>query len=116
MISVIACMSSQSRINPSFFQALADPTRLAVFESLVANEQSVAGLTKRFQISQPAISQHLAVLRKAGLVSEERRGKFHYYKAEPSGLVPLFNWLKHYEKFWRKRLRKLRTLLEEIDD
>jgi DNA-binding transcriptional ArsR family regulator len=76
------------------FRALADPTRLAVFESVVASEMSVSELTTRFNVSQPAISQHLATLRNCGLVAQRRAGKHIFYRAEPDGMKPKLPQLK----------------------
>ena len=72
-------------------------------------------LTARFDISQPAVSQHLATLRKAGLVSERRDGRLVYYRVEPKGLRPLIDWIAHYHAFWPKRLDRLEALLKEMD-
>src|ERR1700760_4609027 len=98
------------------FRALADPTRRAVFEKLATSELSVSELTARFSVSQPAISQHLAALREAGLVAERREGRFVYYRAEPDGLSPLLTWIDRYRAFWPERLQKLKTVLKEIDE
>jgi DNA-binding transcriptional ArsR family regulator len=98
------------------FRALADPTRRAVFEKLATSELSVSELTARFSVSQPAISQHLATLREAGLVAERREGRFVYYRAEPDGLSPLLTWIDRYRAFWPDRLQKLKTVLKEIDE
>lgn len=73
-------------------------------------------LTARFDISQPAVSQHLATLRSAGLVSERRDGRLVYYRVEPKGLRPLIDWIAHYQAFWLERLDRLQTLLEEMDE
>jgi DNA-binding transcriptional ArsR family regulator len=78
------------------FRVLADPTRRAVFEGLVAGEMGVGELTSRFAVSQPAISQHIAALREAGLVIERRRGRFVYYRAELTGLLPLTGWIARF--------------------
>lgn len=96
-------------------RALADPTRRGVFEQLGRGEAAVGELTARFDVSQPAISQHLAVLREAGLVVPRRHGRHRYYRAEPKGLLPLVDWLEHYRSFWRERGEKLKTLLEEME-
>jgi DNA-binding transcriptional ArsR family regulator len=88
------------------FQALADPTRRAVFERLSRREMSVAEITAGFSVSQPAISQHLAALRRAGLVRERREGRRAYYRSEPTGLEPLAAWMERYRQFWPERLRK----------
>ncbi len=85
----------------AIFRALADPSRRAIFESLAGGEAAVKELTARFEISQPAVSQHLATLRGAGLVSERREGRLVYYRIEPEGLRPLIDWIAHYQAFWR---------------
>lgn len=97
------------------FRALADPSRRAIFEQLSQGEAAVKELKARFDISQPAVSQHLAALRSAGLVSERRAGRLVYYRVEPRGLRPLVNWLGHYQAFWVDRMDKLRVLLSEMD-
>jgi DNA-binding transcriptional ArsR family regulator len=98
------------------FRALADPSRRAIYERLTRGEAAVKELTARFRISQPAISQHLATLRKAGLVRERREGRLAYYRVDPKGLKPLIDWLTHYQAFWRDRLGQLPALLEEMDE
>ena len=72
-------------------------------------------ITARFDISQPAVSQHLATLRRAGLVSERRDGRLVYYRVDPNGLRPLIDWLVHYQAFWPERLDRLQALLTEMD-
>jgi DNA-binding transcriptional ArsR family regulator len=98
------------------FRALADPSRRAIFERLTHGEAAVRDLTPRFHISQPAVSQHLAVLREAGLVSERREGRLAYYRVEPKGLRPLVDWIAHYQAFWVDRVGRLQKLLEEMDE
>ena len=98
------------------FRALADPTRRAVFERLSAGEATVKALTAEFGVSQPAISQHLQALRRAGLVAERRDGKFTFYRVAPQGLRPLVDWIEHYQAFWLDRTQRLKALLEEIEE
>lgn len=98
------------------FRALGDPTRRAVYERLIAREETVSELTARFDVSQPAISQHLKALREAGLVTVRRQGREAHYRAGPEGLKPLFDWVAHYEKFWRGRENKLKAVLEALDE
>jgi DNA-binding transcriptional ArsR family regulator len=100
----------------AIFRALADPSRRAIFEGLCGGEAAVKDITARFEISQPAVSQHLAALRRAGLVSERRDGRLVYYRVEPHGLRPLVDWIAHYQAFWLKRFDKLQTLLKEMDE
>jgi DNA-binding transcriptional ArsR family regulator len=98
------------------FRALADPTRLAVFECVARREMTVSELTSRFDVSQSAISQHLAALRGSGLVSQRKEGKYVYYRAKPAGMKPLIHWLSHYQAFWKERMPRLRNLLKEMKD
>jgi len=102
-------------LESQIFGALADPTRRAVFERLSRREMSVSELKAGFAISQPAISQHLATLRDAGLVCERRDGRFAYYRAEPKGLAALANWVDRYRVFWPERIEKLKRVLKDMD-
>jgi len=104
-------MRSEDRI----FQALADPSRRAIFESLTRGEAGVTDLTARFDISQPAVSQHLAALKRAGLVDRRREGRRVFYRVEPAGMKPLFDWITHYRAFWTERAGRLRSLLNRMD-
>ncbi len=97
-------------------RALADPTRRTVFERVVRSDEiTVAELTRGSGVTQGAISQHLKLLKQAGLVAERPEGRNVYYRAEPEGLSPLVDWMTHYGVFWRERFANLRTLLKEID-
>lgn len=98
------------------FRALADPTRRAVFERLARGEASVGELTEDFEVSQPAISQHLSALRKAGLVTSRVAGRNAFYRADPEGLQPLLDWIEQYQAFWQGRLGRLRALLKDMDE
>lgn len=103
-------------VEDNVFRALADPSRRAIFERLTeAKELAVKDLTAQFDISQPAVSQHLEKLRIAGLVQERRDGRMVFYRVDPKGLKPLVNWIGHYQAFWLSRYGKLKALLEEID-
>lgn len=97
-------------------RTLSDPTRRAVFERIVQSDEiSVAELTRGSGVTQSAISQHLRSLKQAGLIIDRAQGRNVFYRAEPKGLAPLFDWISHYGLFWRDRLTDLRTLLKEID-
>jgi DNA-binding transcriptional ArsR family regulator len=98
------------------FRALADPTRRAIYERLSGEgEQTVRRLTDYTGVSQPAVSQHLGVLKLAGLVHDRRDGRQTHYSAHPQGLAPLIDWMSHYGAFWRDRFDRLENLLERID-
>ena len=98
------------------FQALADPTRKAIFESVAEGETAVKEITARFDVSQPAVSQHLAVLREAGLVIARREGRCVYYRVAPRGMKPLIDWIAHYRAFWTEHVDRLEQLLETMDE
>jgi DNA-binding transcriptional ArsR family regulator len=97
------------------FRALADPTRRAVFERLATGERNATELREGLGVSQPAISQHIAVLRGAGLISETRSGRHVNYSVNPQGMRPLFDWLTRYRAFWPARVERLKALLKEMD-
>ena len=103
---------AQTRI----FQALADPSRRAIFESLTRGEAAVKDLTARFDISQPAVSQHLATLKEARLVKDRREGRNVFYRVEPRGMKPLLDWIAHYRAFWPAHVDRLERLLETMDE
>jgi DNA-binding transcriptional ArsR family regulator len=102
-------------VEAEVFKALADPTRRAVFECLSRGEMNVTELKAGFNVSQPAISQHLSALKGAGLVSERREGRHSYYRCDPSGLEPLADWLQRYKVAWPERLEKLKHVLKDMD-
>jgi DNA-binding transcriptional ArsR family regulator len=108
-------MKSELGAEDKIFQALADPSRRAIFESLTRGEAAVKELTGRFDISQPAVSQHLATLRDAGLVSGRRVGRCVYYRVESRGMKPLINWIARYRVFWTEHVERLERLLERMD-
>jgi DNA-binding transcriptional ArsR family regulator len=98
------------------FRALADPTRRAIFERLCAGgEQTVGGLTAQGQISQPAVSKHLAVLKQAGLVLDRHQGRQTHYSAQAGALAPLRDWTGQMTRFWEGRFDDLEDLLKRMD-
>lgn len=97
------------------FKVLADPTRRAVLERLAGAELTATDLREGFAISQPAMSQHLAVLRGAGLIQERREGRYAHYRVDPEGMAPLHDWLARYRAFWPERIDALKDLLKEMD-
>ena len=106
---------SAAVLEDKVFQALADPSRRAIFESLTRGEAAVKDLTARFDISQPAVSQHLATLKDAGLVSARRDGRCVYYRVDPRGMKPLVDWIAQYRAFWTERVGRLERLLRSMD-
>jgi len=109
-------MRSAAVAEDRIFKALADPSRRAIFASLTRGEAAVKDLTARFDISQPAISQHLAALKDAGLVDARREGRCVYYRVESRGMKPLIDWIAHYRAFWTEHVDRLEQLLEDMDE
>jgi len=100
----------------ALFNSLADPTRCAIFERLVRDgEQTVAALTARAGVSQPAVSKHLGVLKRAGLVRDRREGRQTHYSAQLGALAPLIYWTSQMTGFWRSRFDQLEDLLKRMD-
>ena len=95
-------------------QALADPTRRQILDLLAQREMAAGEIARHFpQISRPAVSQHLAVLREAGLVSERQAGRFRLYRLEAEPLREIWEgWLIKYQRFWEDRLLDLKRLVE----
>jgi DNA-binding transcriptional ArsR family regulator len=98
------------------FRTLADPTRRAIFERLcLGGEQTVGALTSQGKVSQPAVSKHLALLKKAGLVRDRQQGRETHYSAQPGALAPLIDWTGRMASFWEARFADLDDLLKRID-
>jgi len=98
----------------STFAALADPTRRAILARLAQGEASVTELAEPFAMSQPAISKHLKVLEKAGLVSRGRDAQKRPCRLEAKRLAQATEWLENYRKFWEAQFERLDDLLEEM--
>jgi DNA-binding transcriptional ArsR family regulator len=98
------------------FKTLADPTRRAIFESLCRKgEQTVGALTTQSGVSQPAVSKHLGLLKRAGLVCDRRDGRQTHYCARLHGLDPLIDWTSRMASFWESRFDNLEDLLKRMD-
>lgn len=94
------------------YGAIADPTRRRILDLLAEAERSASELAAPFQMSRPAVSQHLRVLREAGLVSEQRSGRQRIYRLEPGGLREVDLWVSSYQRFWRTRFAALGDYLD----
>jgi DNA-binding transcriptional ArsR family regulator len=96
------------------FAALADPTRRAIIARLATGEASVTELAKPFAMSQPAISKHLKVLERAGLISRGRDAQRRPCRLEAKALAEATGWLENYRRFWDARFKRLDGLLDEM--
>jgi DNA-binding transcriptional ArsR family regulator len=98
------------------FRTLADPTRRAIFEQLCRDGNlTVGALTARAGVSQPAVSKHLAVLKRAGLVLDRHEGRQTHYSAQLGALAPLTDWTNQMTGFWESRFADLEDLLKRMD-
>lgn len=98
----------------STFAALADPTRRAILARLAAGEAGVMELARPFAMSQPAISKHLKVLERAGLVSRGRRGPSRPCRLQAAPLREVARWTERYRRYWEGSFSRLDRLLEEL--
>jgi DNA-binding transcriptional ArsR family regulator len=96
------------------FAALADPTRRAILARLAAGETSVTELAEPFEMSLPAISKHLKVLERAGLIARGREAQWRPCRLEAGPLKNAAKWLEHYRRFWEQSFDRLEEYLREV--
>jgi len=106
-------MSAPDRLNATFL-ALADPTRRAILARLALGEASVNELAEPFDMSQPAISKHLKMLERAGLVSRGRDAQRRPCRLEAAPLEAAYLWIERYRQMWDMNFERLDTLLDEL--
>ena len=97
------------------FAALADPTRREIVDLLATGERDAGSIASRFDISRPAVSRHLRVLREAGVVAARVDAQRRVYSLQPAGLMAVDKWLSKYRSFWTDRLDVLEIALGEGD-
>jgi DNA-binding transcriptional ArsR family regulator len=95
------------------FAALADPTRRAILARLAQGEASVTELAQPFNVSLPAISKHLRVLERAGLLTREKEGRVHHCRLAADPLKEAANWIARYQQFWDEQFDALAEFLDE---
>ena len=96
------------------FSALADPTRRAILQTLSQNPSTISEIAKPFPVSFNAISKHVMVLERAGLVHREIKGREHYCWIDPDPLADANRWLEHYRRFWEQSFDRLDDYLHEL--
>ena len=98
------------------FDLVADPTRRRLLNELREGERSVGALVERLEMSQPAVSKQLRVLREAGLASVRRDAQRRIYRLNPEGLRELDEWLRPFRAFWERRLDAMENTLSSMED
>ena len=96
------------------FAALADPTRRAILSRLARGETSVTRLAAPFQMTLPAISKHLKVLQRAGLIERGKEAQWRPCRLRAAPLQKVANWVEHYRRFWEQRLDRIDDYLQEL--
>src|SRR3954449_3693602 len=96
------------------FAALADPTRRRILEDLAHGDRCVTDLAKPYRMSLPAVSKHLRVLEKAGLVRRRRRGRVHELKLEARPMQKAQQWIEEYRRFWEENFDRLDDYLKQL--
>ena len=116
MLMYVLC-PGMGRIRPqsNVFDALASDTRRALLDLLLKGEATVTQLVSRLDVSQPAVSQQLSVLKEAGLVTERSEGRFRLYRLRAKALLAVVDWVERYRSFWEERLDALGTVLDEME-
>lgn len=103
----------RAQADADVFRAIADPTRRAILDRLRAGPAPVNALAADFDLSRPAISKHLRVLREARLVAEQRAGRERLYELRPVPLQRVAGWVEGYRSFWQRNLDGLKRYLED---
>lgn len=107
---------SRTASDATVFHAIADPTRRRILLMLRDGERSATELARPFAATQSAVSQHLAVLRRAGLVADRHEGRRRYYRVQPRPLREVAEWVAFFEQFWEDRFEALGNYLQRRDD
>jgi DNA-binding transcriptional ArsR family regulator len=103
-------------VNDDVFAALASPARREVLRLLLDGPMAAGEIAERFEMRRPSLSEHLRVLREAGLVTERRQGRNRVYSLDAGPLEEVATWLTPYERYWRTKLTELRELLDTEED
>jgi DNA-binding transcriptional ArsR family regulator len=108
-------MNSSNQQLDQVFHALSDGTRRSILANVLGKEETVSEIASRYDMSMPAITKHLKVLEKAGLITRIKQGRERRCIAEPKNLQEASQWLNHYQQFWSSQLDSLKDYLENSD-
>lgn len=106
----------KSKILDRTFGALADPTRRQILEQLATGDRCVTDLARPYSMSLPAVSKHLRVLERAGLVRRRRDGRIHRLKLEASPMKEAQQWIEEYRRFWEQSFDRLDAYLQQLQE
>ena len=101
---------------PEVFAAISHPARRQMLDLLVEGDRPVNAIAANFEMSRPAVSQHLRILLDAGLVTEQRHGRERRYRLAPERLAPVRDWISLYERLWDEHFDRLQRHLEKGDE
>jgi DNA-binding transcriptional ArsR family regulator len=107
---------SRTTSDDSVFQAIASPTRRALLDALALGESNVSALVSSLSITQSAVSQQLAILKSAGLVSERSEGRFRHYRLEAKPLTEVAVWVGRYRAYLERQLDAIGRVLDDLPD
>jgi DNA-binding transcriptional ArsR family regulator len=108
-------MTNQDHLSATF-AALADPTRRAILARLISDEASVTELARPFEMSLPAVSKHLKVLERAGLIERSREAQWRPCRLRAKPLKDISDWVEHYRRFWEESFDRLDIYLKELKE
>jgi DNA-binding transcriptional ArsR family regulator len=116
LLTYIGNMVVTPNREPDVFGAISHPARRHMLDLLAEADRSVNAIAGHFQMSRPAVSQHLRILLDAGLVTEQRHGRERRYRLVPAQLRPVRDWMAYYERFWDEHLERLEKHLTKRDE
>jgi DNA-binding transcriptional ArsR family regulator len=105
-------MSTEARRD--VFQAIADPTRRKIIDLIANDAMTLNAIAEKFDISRPAISQHIKILAECGIIEIEQKGRERYCKIQPRSLIPAFLWMEQHQKQWEEKLDSFENYLNKL--
>jgi DNA-binding transcriptional ArsR family regulator len=96
------------------FQAISDPTRRQIIELISNDPMNLTTIAEKFDVSRPAISQHIKILIECGIIEIEKKGRERYCKIQSSSLIPAFMWIDHLQKQWKDRIDSFETYVNKL--
>ena len=104
-----------TEVRRDVFQAIADPNRRQIIDLLSKEPMTLNAIADKFQISRPAVSQHIKHLTECGVVEVEQKGRERYCRIQPQSLIPAFFWLEQYQNQWEERINSFEKYVNKLD-